>query len=95
MARDALTDGNDGKARVCARRAVGKAFQDSRYRTRFPSAQSTPQILKAISGSEVFPPDVREIAERLAASVAENNGLLVSSHPVEDAVGLIIYLLEE
>ena len=31
QAREALADGNDGKARVCARRAVGKAFASSKY----------------------------------------------------------------
>ncbi len=31
QAQAALAEGNDGKARVCARRAVGKAFSLSKY----------------------------------------------------------------
>lgn len=93
LARTAADDGNDGKARVCARRAVGRAFQRSPYSSELTSTQSAIQILRAISMSDVFPADVRKASARLSASVAENDGLLVSTRPVEDALVLITYLL--
>lgn len=95
LSRDAAAEGNDGKARVCARRAVGRAFRRSRYSSELTSTQSTTQILKAISTSDLFPPGVRKASARLSASVAENDGLSVSMKPVEDALVLITHLLGE
>lgn len=92
--RAAAADGNDGKARVCARRAVGVAFRKSRYSSQGALAQSTTQILKAISGSDAFDSEVRGAAARLSAGVAESEGASVSKQPVEDALAIIDALLE-
>lgn len=88
-AREAEKEGNDGKARVCARRAVGKAFTLSRYPAEPAPALSTTQILNIISADGTLAEGVREAAGRLATSIAENKGLSVSAHPVRDALIII------
>ena len=95
LARDAEREGNDGKARVCARRAVGKAFALSRYPSQPAPAFSTTQILKTISADVTFSEEIREAAGRLAASVAENHGASVSTQPVQDALMIITVLIRK
>lgn len=94
-ARLAEKEGNDGKARVCARRAVGKASAISGYQGQPAPALSTTQVLNIISSDGTLAEGVREAAERLAASVAQDHGLSVSDHPVEDALVIISGLFEK
>lgn len=95
QARDAEKEGNEGKARVCARRAVGKAFALSHYPSRPALSLSTTQILKIISADEKLSEPTREAARRLAASVAENGGASVSARPVQDALLIITGLIQK
>ncbi len=92
-ARSAETEGNEGKARVCARRAVGRAFVLSSYSTEISASFNTVQTLKGIAALEVAPPHVRDAARRLSTGVAESNGLSVSMRPIEDALIVISWLL--
>jgi hypothetical protein len=91
QAQAALADGNAGKARVCARRAVGKAFQLSRYSKEIGRLVSANGSLKIIAGMAQLPVEVRKAAERLSASVLEEG---ISQKPVEDALVIIVQLLE-
>ncbi len=93
QARKAEAEGNDGKARVCARRAVGRAFMLSNYSAGFPPSFSATQSLKAVIELKDLPEAVRGAATRLSTSVAENSGLSISMKPVEDAVIIIHQLL--
>jgi hypothetical protein len=70
-AADAIAAGNDGKARVCARRAAGvalRAWHRSRGTAGAPAdAQS---LLKFAASDNALPAGAREAAARLSASVA-------------------------
>lgn len=90
---DAADEGNLGKARVCARRAVGKAFMISSYSTGFPSPLSAAQCLKALTEMKDLPEEVRAAARRLATGVAEKGDVSISVKPVEDATAIITQLL--
>jgi hypothetical protein len=93
QARKADAEGNDGKVRVCARRAVGRAFVLSSFSTGFPPSFSATQSLKAVSELKDMPESVRVAAMRLSAGVAENGGLSISMNPIEDALIIIHQLL--
>lgn len=93
-AREAEKDGNNGRARVCARRAVGKAFAMSNYPKHQAPALSTTQILNILSADETLAEEIRAAAERLAASVAVDHGESVSVYPLQDALTIISGILE-
>ena len=95
LAREAEKEGNHGKARVCARRAVGKAYTLSRSPSVPAPAFSTTQILKIISADVTLSEAIRVSAERLAASVAVDRGAFVSTQPVQDALLIISALIKE
>lgn len=93
QAQAALAEGNNGKARVCSRRAVGKAFQLSNHLKDFAghgSSVNANEILKMIADSADFPDEVREAARRLSTSVVEKG---ISERPIDDAVLIIQKLL--
>lgn len=89
----ALKTGNDGRARVCARRAVALANEAW-------LAQHAPQAfrgdalahLRRIQGDGSFPPDVREAAERLSTAVTQKDSAPFSTDPIGDARLIIAYL---
>ncbi len=94
LARIAAEDGNEGKARVCARRAVGKAFSLSPLGKReVNSSLSTIQCLGIISKEDGISEEARISALRLMKSVTENRGASASRTPVEDALLIINALL--
>ncbi|HUI31130.1 MAG TPA: hypothetical protein VLX91_13040 [Candidatus Acidoferrales bacterium] len=92
LAQDAMNLGNEGKARVCARRSVGKAFQAFGHAKGLRPGSSGMRVLdanetlKLISVTEEFPAGVREAARRLSASVLEKE---ISKRPVDDALLII------
>ncbi len=89
-AQEASNEGNEGKARVCARRAVGNAFRKSKYWTEGTSPKSVNEILKLISSSDNIPARTRTAARRLSAGVLEED---ISRRPIEDALLIIEELL--
>lgn len=89
-AQKALEDGNDGKARVCARRAVGKAFQFSNPSKEIQRSINANEVLKLIAVNEKFSEKANKAARRLSASVIEAE---ISLKPVEDALLIIKELL--
>ncbi len=89
-AQNAIKDGNEGKARVCARRAVGTAFRLSNCTKETTRSISANEILKFISTNEKFSIEVRSASRRLSASVNEAD---ISFRPVEDALLIIAELL--
>ncbi len=91
----AQKEGNHGKARVCARRAVGKAFVMTEYYTQLIRPVSANESLKLISDNNGLAPDVRDAARRLSTSVAEAETAQVSKEPVMDALVIIRALLRE
>ena len=93
MARGAERDGNSGKSRVCARRAVGKAFTASGCVETNGESLSSIQCLRIVSESAGMTEDVRLAATRLMASVSSGRGVNVSVAPVDDALLVINALL--
>jgi hypothetical protein len=89
-AQEASNKGNEGRARVCARRAVGNAFRGSKYWKEDSPPQSVNEILKLISSSDKIPAETRNAARRLSASVLEED---ISRRPIEDALLIIEELL--
>lgn len=94
QAGKASEDGNDGRARVCARRAVGKAFILSAYgRRQGNESMSSIQCLNVISELKEISDGSRQASRRLVRSVAEKGEESVSRNPVKDAMLIIVELL--
>lgn len=90
LVRQSLDEGNEGKARVCARRAVGKAFTLARNPA---GPMSTSEVLVRIAGMVDFPSNVRAAAQRLATSVTRRESDPFSVHPLDDALVIIDALM--
>ncbi len=89
MGAQAAAEGNQGRARVCARRAVGAFIQSI---PDLPVDYGTHAManLRGISADEALPDEIRAAADRLlggARSVL--NGGIFSTDPLGDAVRII------
>lgn len=91
-ARQALSVGNDGKARVCARRAAGLAI------AWFLSAHPKPawgqdamhQLLQLKDDLE-FPGEIRDAAVRLTTRISEQFTYPFSTDPIADSRLIVGY----
>ena len=90
---DALAAGNDGKARVCARRASGTALRSWFREGRITAPADAQSLLKLASTEPRLPFELRQAAERLSTSVTDREILPFSDDPVGDA-RLIVDLVE-
>lgn len=85
-AQAALREGNDGKARVCARRAAAAAR--GAWLQRMPSAGwqgDAMHQLREIESDGSLPQPVRQAAARLLTKVTEREEAPFSTDPVSDA----------
>ena len=84
--------GNEGQARVCARRAAGIAIREylNRRGTRPPSV-SAYDLLNLLKEDPLLSPDLRRIADHLTVRVTEEFRLPVDA----DLVGEAKYFCEE
>lgn len=94
MGREALADGNAGKARVCGRRAVGIFIQT--IASTLPSFYGPHAManLRGIEGDSGLPDEIREAATRLLGgirSIEANESY--STHPLADAVLIINHFI--
>jgi HEPN domain-containing protein len=72
QAQKAREQGNEGQARVCARRAAGIAIKD--YLTRKgiqPTSTSALDLLHAIKEEPLLSPDLKLVADHLTLRVTE------------------------
>lgn len=78
--------GNEGQARVCARRAAGIAVREylARRGIRPPSA-SAYDLLNLVRDDALLSPDLRSIADHLTVRVTEEFKLPVNVDLVEEA----------
>jgi hypothetical protein len=86
--------GNDGMARVCARRAIGNAL--TWFITKYPRpAWGTDAMrqLRELQNDEFFSKEVRDAAVRLCTRVDANFRLPFNEKPLDDA-RLIISAIE-
>ena len=92
-ARAAQQNGNDGKARVCARRAVARAIEAWIGRLSFPQWHGDAMAhLRHIQQDASFPLPIRQAAERLSTSVTRQHATPFTTDPVADARLIIAHL---
>ncbi|WKZ35483.1 MAG: hypothetical protein QY332_17875 [Anaerolineales bacterium] len=85
-AEKARARGNEGQARVCARRAAGIAIRD--YLTRKgirPPSTSSYDLLHLIKDEPLLPPDLKLVADHLTLRVTEEFKLPVEADLVAEA----------
>ena len=85
-ASEGLKNGNDGLARVCARRAVAMAAQHWAEERNLRAWQGDAMHqLRQIQGETTFPLSVREAAQRLLTKVTEQAQSPMTTDPITDA----------
>ena len=92
-AEAAQHDGNDGKARVCARRAVARATEAwIAQRPSPPWHGDAMAHLRHIQQDAFFPLPIRQAAERLSTAVTRQLATPFTTDPVGDARLIIAHL---
>jgi hypothetical protein len=92
-AEAARKDANEGKARVCARRAVARATEE--WLERVPVRRwrgDAMEHLRQIQQDTSFPLPIRHAAERLSTTVAQRQTAPFTTDPISDARLIIAYL---
>lgn len=96
QAEIARANGNEGKARVCARRAAGIAIKEYFFRAGLPYApHSAYQNLAYLKNLPDAPPSVKEIATHLLERVTAEHELPVKADLLAEARWLARILLED
>jgi hypothetical protein len=95
-AEAAWKNGNDGKARVCARRAVALATEARLVRRAIPTWRGDAMAhLRQIQQESSFPLPIRQAAERLITPVTQRDSAPFTTDPIVDARVIIAYLTAE
>jgi hypothetical protein len=81
--------GNEGRARVCARRAVGAALA---LRWAAGPQASAYQLLQRAAADSGLPPELRQAAQRLTRRVNQAHRLPHDEDPLDDARSLLAWL---
>jgi len=93
-ARVAIAESNEGKARVCARRAVVVAVQGSNKTDEVKQWNST-MALEHLLIRGNYPDEVASAAKRLQGGLRSKlEGKMYSQNPVEDAEIIIRYFVD-
>jgi hypothetical protein len=94
LAAAAAASGNEGKTRVCARRAAGTAL--AWFASRHPRPSWRADAMNMLHGAREekdFSDEVRHAASRLAAKVTD--GSSYSLRPIEDARIIVHAVIEK
>lgn len=95
-AETAWKNGNDGKARVCARRAVALATETGLARRAIPPWRGDAMVhLRQIQQESSFPLPIRQAAERLSTTVTHRDAAPFTTDPIGDARVIIAYLIAD
>ena len=90
----AWKDANEGKARVCARRAVALATEAWLARLPVPSWRGDAmEHLRRLQQDASLPGPVRQAAERLSTTVTKRHLAPFTTDPIGDARVIIAYLI--
>jgi hypothetical protein len=92
-AEAAWKEGNEGKARVCARRAVARATEQ--WMERLPLRRwrgDAMEHLRQIQQDASFPLPIRQAAERLSTKVTQQHTVPFTTDPISDAKLIIAHL---
>ena len=85
-AEEARARGNEGRARVCARRAAGIAVREYLQRQgRRPPSVSAYDLLNMVKGDPGLSDDLKQIADHLTLRVTEEFKLPVNADLVAEA----------
>ena len=85
-ARKAMEEGNDGMARVCARRACGISISfwlENNPRKGY--GESAMNQLRSIQSDDTVPKEVKDAAERLTTHVTNQSDSSFTDDPIADA----------
>jgi len=94
-AEQARANGNEGQARVCARRAAGIAIRDHLERKGIkPRSPSAYDLLNLIKDDPLLSPDLRLIVDHLTLRVTEEFKLPVDADLIAEARKLCDELLK-
>lgn len=85
-------EGNSGRARVCARRAVGIALEEHYARMGKDPGKDSMKLLAQFSGESKIPDDVREAALRLQQRVGRDF-TSAAKDPLNDARLIINFVV--
>lgn len=95
-AETALREGNNGKARVCSRRAVALATEDwLERRSQTGQGQDAMHHLWTIQHDKTIPQAIREAAERLQTRITARKTAPFTVDPVADARLIIDHLIPD
>ena len=95
MAVNARSSGNEGKARVCARRAAGWAVRGWRERRGIGNGgQSAHQHLQGAALDRKLPPHIRAAAAHLIMRIDENHELPIGADVLDDARVLVNFFFD-
>ena len=91
-AQKAWADKNDGRARACARRAVGILLREIEIKKqkRSPRSSSIEQ-LRSVAANNEIPEKIKKAAQRLVTNVNDRLSPDFTLHPINDAQILIDY----
>lgn len=93
-AAEARAKGNEGRARVCARRAAGIAIRDYLVRSGIrPPSASAYDLLNLLKEDPLLPPDLKAAAEYLTLRVTEEFELPVEADLIAESRRLCGWLL--
>ncbi|HCB01458.1 MAG TPA: hypothetical protein DEP19_03660 [Anaerolineae bacterium] len=95
QAQKARERGNEGQARVCARRATGIAIKD--YLTRKgiqPPSVSAYDLLNYMKEEPLLPPDLKLVAEHLTVRVTEEFKLPIDADLIAESRQLCEWLIK-
>jgi hypothetical protein len=92
-AQAAQQDHNDGKARVCSRRAVARATEVWGARLSLSQWRGDAMArLQQIQQDASFPLPIRQAAERLSTPVTRQHAIPFTTDPIADARLIIAHL---
>jgi hypothetical protein len=92
-AQTAWADKNDGRARACARRAVGILLKEIELKKEIRSsgASSAIERLRFVAANNELPEKIKKAAQRLVTNVNDRLSPDFTLHPINDAQILIDY----
>jgi HEPN domain-containing protein len=96
LAEQARARGNEGQARVCARRAAGIAIREYLLRQGIrPPSASAYDLLNLLKDDPRLPSDLKQLADHLTLRVTEDFQLPVNADLIAEARMLCEALLKE
>lgn len=95
QAQKARANNNEGRARVCARRAAGIAIKDYLTRKQIPiPSPSAYDLLNLIKENPLLPPDLQLVANHLTLRVTDEFKLPIDADLIAESRLLCEWLLK-